>query len=695
MVNTMIKQVRSWSKDETENLIGTKKVDWSIFEFGSQIPKEFHEDFAAANDNRQLKVDEEASVKLMINDVPYPARLVYLKRNDGEQGSLQLRYDQNENLKEQLRDIFSITYNYLKENREEKSKSPVHTPEDKAEFIDFYQTEKPYVYELGLRTKKKQQRKPSFWWVNQGKTYRQEKEGSYLWAPQKDKRGVEVGHHIRLLDAKAGDIVFCYSVKKVRAIGIVEKEAVEAQKPSEITSEEWQVNGNKLALTYYELQPVIDKDEIPDQWRLKELGPFNRNGDLNQGYFFNLSEAFAIKMFQKFESRFPEEVRTIMTNYNPNYLKEAAGESDAEYILNKQTVDHIYNYIASKGFYFEKDEVINLYLSIKTKPFVILSGISGTGKTKIVQWFAESIGATEENGQFLLIPIRPDWSAGSDLLGYVDIKGEFKTGPLTKIIKHAETNPELPHIVLLDEMNLARVEYYFSDILSVMESRKWMEGEIVSSNLLTQEIAGEDIKLPNNLYMIGTVNMDETTHPFSKKVLDRANTIEFNRVELDHLDFLRANNAQDIIKSLHDTFASKYLHLKDVYQSYPELVERVTNELVRINKVLEKDQAHVGYRVRDEICFYMAYNEQDNLLLFEEALDRAILQKILPRMSGSDSIVDQVLRELYELFTNKQFDENIDMQKLDLNSAKYPRSAEKVIEMLRRLRDGFTSFWIS
>src|SRR5699024_10599738 len=239
------------------------------------------------------------------------------------------------------------------------------------------------------------------------------------------------------------------------------------------------------------------------------------------------------EVFQQFDQRFPTEIRTKMVEM-PYQQSDMSIREDSNLNI-KETVDHIHNYILSKGFNYEKDEVINLYLSLKTKPFVILSGISGTGKTKMVQWFAESVGATEENGRFFLIPIRPDWNDGSDLLGYVDIKGEFKEGPLTKVIKKAEKNPELPFFVLLDEMNLARVEYYFSDILSVMESRRWKDGKVTSSNLLSKETAGTNIKLSNNLYIIGTVNMDETTHPFSKKVLDRANTIEFNRVDLGNL----------------------------------------------------------------------------------------------------------------------------------------------------------------
>jgi 5-methylcytosine-specific restriction endonuclease McrBC GTP-binding regulatory subunit McrB len=245
-------------------------------------------------------------------------------------------------------------------------------------------------------------------------------------------------------------------------------------------------------------------------------------------------------------------------------------------------------------------------------------------------------------------------------------------------------------------MNLARVEYYFSDILSVMESRKWKDGDIVSSNLLSEEIAGFDLKLPNNLYIIGTVNMDETTHPFSKKVLDRANTIEFNRIELGNLSFLHEQEQVNPIVSDQESFASTYLHLKDVYVKNTNIVEQVTTELERMNVALQLTNAHVGYRVRDEICFYMAYNQEARLMEFAEALDHCILQKILPRIAGSDMRVDQLLKKLYVQFTNKQYEEDIELTEQELQSAKYPKSAANVVEMLGRLRDdGFTSFWIS
>ncbi|MGY3716241.1 MrcB family domain-containing protein [Sutcliffiella cohnii] len=365
------------------------------------------------------------------------------------------------------------------------------------------------------------------------------------------------------------------------------------------------------------------------------------------------------------------------------------------YVSRKDLVDHIHNYIRNEGFYYEREELINLFLSLKSKPFVIISGISGTGKTKVIQWFAESVGATEHNGQFALIPVRPDWSDGSDLIGYKNINEVFIDGPLTKVLRKAIRNPDKPYFVLLDEMNLARVEYYFSDLLSVMESRKWEDGVLVSSSILSEDVAGEEIWFPENLYIIGTVNMDETTHPFSKKVLDRANTIEFNRVRLDYLDFLTGTLDKSEIRHIANRiFRADYLFVKDVFHKFPKLVEETSMELVSINNALIPLGAQVGYRVRDEICMYLAYNEESDLLLRDEAFDNCILQKILPRISGSDTRVERTLKELFKLFTNRELDDNAFLP--EKQEMKYPKSAEKVFEMYRRLSDdSFTSFWIS
>lgn len=360
---------------------------------------------------------------------------------------------------------------------------------------------------------------------------------------------------------------------------------------------------------------------------------------------------------------------------------------------DQQAIDHIYKYIASKGFYYKKNDVVNLYLSLKTKPFVILSGISGTGKTKIIQWFAESLGAAEENGQFTLIPVRPDWSDGSDLLGYVDIKGDFQGKPLTKALRAAHENLDKPYFVLLDEMNLARVEYYFSDLLSVMESRKWEDRKIATSSVLPEEDLGDVLTIPPNVYFIGTVNMDETTHPFSKKVLDRANTIEFNDVKLDHFDFLEdAVETIDAVNVANQQLAAQFLHMQDAYHAHRDIIHRVTNELVKVNEILQKAHFQVGYRVRDEVCFYMIYNEAAAFMDFDQAFDFQLHQKVLPRLAGSDAGVEDVLKALYQYCSGAFYDPaGIDE---GLVEGRFPKSTRKLVDMLGRLDyDGFTSFW--
>lgn len=361
------------------------------------------------------------------------------------------------------------------------------------------------------------------------------------------------------------------------------------------------------------------------------------------------------------------------------------------YLDQQSIIDHVSSYIQSKGFFYEKKDLINFFLSLKTKPFVILSGISGTGKTKIVQWFAESLGATEENGQFTLIPVRPDWSDSSDLLGYVNLQGEFQERPLIKVLENADANPNRPYFVVLDEMNLARVEYYFSDFLSVIESRKWKDGKIVTSPVLPESITNKHITIPSNVYIIGTVNMDETTHPLSKKVLDRANTIEFNTVNLDYFNFLMDVEEKEAEIASNCSLETEYLHLKECFKENEDLVRNISTILIEINKTLESVGAQVGYRIRDEICFYMAYNEQGKLLSFDEALDYQIYQKVLPRLAGSDGRTEEVLKQLYVLCANEEYDSS----NSDASYAKYPRSANKLSHMLRRFEyDGFTSFWI-
>lgn len=402
--------------------------------------------------------------------------------------------------------------------------------------------------------------------------------------------------------------------------------------------------------------------------------------------------------------------------------KENAMESPA------QAIKAISDFIKDKGFYFPLGMIENFFLSIKTKPFVILAGISGTGKTKLVQLFAEAIGATEKNGQFQLIPVRPDWNDPTDLLGYHDLSGVFKPGKLTQIFWEASQpeNQAKPYFVCLDEMNLARVEHYFSDLLSVMETRRWDEGKICTGSLieardlsvlthhsrsLTIPESLNDLGIPQNVYIFGTVNMDETTYPFSKKVLDRAQTLEFNDIVLDQYPELTESSmkttaAPDLNVS-NAFLISEYLSIKDAFPEFEALIKRTTKQLMEINEVLEEVHAHIGFRVRDTISFYMVYNERFQLLPENDAFDLQLLQKILPRLNGSHSSLKRVLIGLMEIAIGKKL--NIEEYMEDAvelylvyargktaPAARYPQSTRKIAYMLRRLEeDGFTSFWLT
>jgi 5-methylcytosine-specific restriction protein B len=397
--------------------------------------------------------------------------------------------------------------------------------------------------------------------------------------------------------------------------------------------------------------------------------------------------------------------------------------------LNDEQVTNILHQIQShirrKGFFFPEHLIENFYLSLKTKPFVILAGISGTGKTRLVKLFAEALGATGDNGQFTLIPVRPDWSDPADLLGYKDLSGRFKPGPLTEVLVEARQpeNGHKPYFICLDEMNLARVEHYFSDLLSVLETQDWQEGKIrtqdlISSTLLDMpedQVKYGSLGIPENVFLIGTVNMDETTHPFSKKVLDRANTLEFNYINLQQYpDFnnqVGSSDSSDAAELNHLFLRSDYLQLVDAYDINKELVVRTTERLVKINALLEDIHAHVGFRVRDAICFYMIYNERYKLMSEEEAFDWQLLQKILPRIQGSHSSVLRVLLNLMKVALGTGSGVTVDISKLmdDASpfymkwaagqtppTAVHPQSARKLAFMLRRLEeDGFTSYWLS
>lgn len=386
------------------------------------------------------------------------------------------------------------------------------------------------------------------------------------------------------------------------------------------------------------------------------------------------------------------------------FLNTEGGEGKVT-LEPKQLVETIKEYIEDKGFSYNDGQIENFFLSLKSKSFVILAGTSGTGKTKLVKLFAEAISA-----EYKMVAVRPDWSDASDLFGHLDLNGKFIPGTILEFISAAQENKSKPFILCLDEMNLARVEYYLSDFLSIIETRRFEAGEIITDELVSSEKYGADeearkkygsIIFPENLYIVGTVNMDETTFPFSKKVLDRANTIEFNYVDLVP-EFAETESDTEPLIVDNNFLKTEYLVLVRDCSDEQEYVTQICNRLQNLNEILEKANAHVGYRVRDEIVFYMLNNKKAGYLISDDkAFDKEINQKILPRIQGSSTSIRDMLVELYKYCAGDQ--SGIDTESGHLGTdmqanahlARYPESAGKIGYMVARFEeDGFTSYWL-
>ena len=382
------------------------------------------------------------------------------------------------------------------------------------------------------------------------------------------------------------------------------------------------IDGKWSSTTRFEILEIL---KIPDNWEWKSSK--SNEGKCIYANNINIIDKknvlLNINQLKTLSNK--ESIIKILDICKSDFEKKIAevnfGKPTSTTFLNiKADLEHIETYIEQKGFNFKKSEIINFYLSLKTKPFIILAGISGTGKTQLPRLFAEAIGMSKD--QVIQIPVRPDWTDASDLIGYTSLQGNFISKPLTEAIIKAKEDITKPHFFILDEMNLARVEHYFADFLSVIETRfRTKTDEVKTDFLLSKNQIKEAnnahlydaIYWPENLYLIGTVNMDETTYPFSRKVLDRANSIEMNTVELDWID----NQKQKVDKLTDFTNAnlkSDYIGSVELTTEDKQQVEEALEMLKKINKILEIANLQFAYRVRDEIIFYVLYAKKEQLI---------------------------------------------------------------------------------
>jgi hypothetical protein len=358
---------------------------------------------------------------------------------------------------------------------------------------------------------------------------------------------------------------------------------------------------------------------------------------------------------------------------------------------------------------FESDKR-TVFTALRTKPFVLLAGLSGTGKSRLVRTLAFMTCLDPrlredptKPGNYELITVKPNWHDSTELMGYVSrINGEkYISTSFLKFAAKAWRYPHVPFFLCLDEMNLAPVEQYFAEYLSILET-KTRDGDRLRSDYLVARSQFENPKLyddlvidlglggissfvdgfalPNNLIVIGTVNMDETTHSFSRKVLDRAMTFEMNLVDLkagldrERSDWSYPNGFVDP-----RTVIGEYSSGSEVFNLYSES-ESVIDYLERLNDILDGTPFKIAYRVRDEFlvyCYYSSLYKDESENWLHIALDEMTVMKILSRIEGDAGKTSDVISK-FDAVLNEHF----------------TKTSAKLKEMRKRLdSSGYTSFW--
>ena len=319
--------------------------------------------------------------------------------------------------------------------------------------------------------------------------------------------------------------------------------------------------------------------------------------------------------------------------------------------------------IAASGFTYDDRVLRSYHVALQTKPLVILPGISGTGKTRLTRLYADAVhgisSPLQENPYYLLVAVQPDWHNARDLLGYFNgLTNKFHATALLRFFHRAASDPQQPYYACLDELNLARPEYYLAPILSALETADHLI-DLGAPGAQVETPDGSTLRnpfrLPLNVALIGTVNVDESTFTLSDKLLDRANLIELTHVDLDAFR-----------------------------QSYRGPVEpNAWRVLAEVHTTLAGAGQPFGYRTLTEVLRYL--EKAREVLSTERALDLQLKQKVLPKVRGEDSPrLRQALDELLAILGPAAGG----------SEDRFPDSAEKVRRMRRRLeREGYTDFY--
>jgi 5-methylcytosine-specific restriction protein B len=365
--------------------------------------------------------------------------------------------------------------------------------------------------------------------------------------------------------------------------------------------------------------------------------------------------------------------------------------------------------LKNSGLIFSKQIIQRFLASLCTKPFVICSGLSGSGKTKLAQAFA--LWICEDKSQYEIVPVGADWTNREPLLGFPNALNSIEyvlpeNGVLDLIIRANENYVDKkqttkPFFLILDEMNLSHVERYFADFLSSMESNEPIALHKISNE---KNNVPNSILLSKNLFIIGTVNIDETTYMFSPKVLDRANTIEFRITESNLEEFIENDIPlkMELLNNEGANMAQSFIEI--VLQENEKGLHESKKDLILFFNELKKTGAEFGYRTANEIGRLMfmlnKFGNVDN-----NRLDIAIMQKLLPKLHGSRSKLSKILPVLggFCMINNANIKDNYfdkfikdeinEKEIYEDDNIKYKISFEKICRMYKNaIENGFASY---
>ncbi|BCB02143.1 McrB family protein [Bacillus sp. KH172YL63] len=340
-----------------------------------------------------------------------------------------------------------------------------------------------------------------------------------------------------------------------------------------------------------------------------------------------------------------QEVKSEMLSSTPPLVKEGEREFLELFYANTQ----------DSGLSYHLEDLINFHTSMKSSSLVILSGMSGTGKSKLVDLYSSSLGL--KGDQHTVIPVSPSWTSDSDLIGYADtMHMVYRPGDsgLINALKKAESQQDKLFVICFDEMNLARVEHYFSQFLSILEMEPGkrvlrLYNDDLESRLYNSAQYPPTISIQDNVLFVGTVNVDESTYHFSDKVLDRANVLSLEVMPFNQLKALPekkkhiAGRKEEVDFETYKSFKSEN-RLVTLSDEELDLLWEVHQALQLVNR-----QVGVGPRIVKQIDHYLANLPIQEYVSREEGMDLQFVQRILTKVRGSE----EQLRSLLGVYTKE------------------------------------------